>query len=216
MWRKLWRLTVRTTNWKRPNIQPPAPTNESRPGTKILLYCVFAISLRIATSSKQRFWKLTLKIILALLRMARHLTCFECFDSTCWFQPVRRGLKSGQDCDFQKANRMNSKFISDYGRRDASYISHFASKVQCNGQQFAGSEGNWHLNISQHAQVWKNGTFLVVADTEVRHRPQLGNNPILLAGSSGCWCTILVCIYVLKPLRVWYYPSIWYVSWNHQ
>ena len=61
MWRKLWRCiltgyAVRTTNWKRPNIQPPTPTNESRPGTQILLYFVFAISLRIATSSKQRFW----------------------------------------------------------------------------------------------------------------------------------------------------------------
>ena len=163
MWRKLWRCiltgyAVRTTNWKRPNIQPPTPTNESRPGTQILLYSVFAISLRIATSSKQRFWKLTLRNILAWLGMARHLTCFECFDSTCWFQPVRRGLKSGQDWGKQKANRTNSKFISDYGRRDTSYISHFASKVQCNGQQFAGSEGSWHLNISQHAQVWKNGT----------------------------------------------------------
>ena len=57
------------------------PTNESRPGTQILLYSVFAISLRIATSSKQRFWKLTLKNILAWLGMVRHLTCFECL----WF-----------------------------------------------------------------------------------------------------------------------------------
>ena len=118
----------------------------------------FAILWRIATSSKQRFWKLTLKNIPAWLGMARHLTCFECFDSTCWFLPVRRSLKSGQDWAKQKANRTNSKFISDYGRRDTSYISHFASKVQCNGQQFAGSEGSWHLNMFKNAQVWKNGT----------------------------------------------------------
>ena len=58
--------------------------------------------------------------------------------------------------------------------------------------------GIWtYLNMRKCGRM---AAIRIVKDTEVRHRPQLGNNPILLAGSSGRWCTILVCIYVLKPI----------------
>ncbi len=70
-----------------------------------------------------------------------------------------------------------------------------------------------YFNMHKRARM---AAIRLVADTELRHRPKLGNNPMLLAGSSCSWC---ICWSGLMPwnlwLRVWYCPSFWYVSWSH-
>ena len=82
---------------------------------------------------------------------------------------VRTGLgqTEGEQNEFQMYFGLRTK---------NGHISHFASKVQCNGQQFACSEGSRHFNTFQLAQVCRMVAIRLVANTELRDRPQLGNN----------------------------------------
>ena len=126
---------------------------------------------RIATSSKQRFWKLTLKIILALFGMA--LTCLLGLNVLISTSSQRSEVWTGLGQTEGEQNEFQMYFGLRTKKR---HISHFASKVQCNGQQFACSEWNRHFNIFQLAHVCRMAAIRLVADTELRDRPQLGNN----------------------------------------
>ena len=80
---------------------------------------------------------------------------------------------SGTGEDRKRTNGTHSKCLWDYGCRDTSYIPHFAGKSQCKGHQFACWGGSQHFN---HCKCAKTTTLRSFADTELRHRPQLGNN----------------------------------------
>ena len=118
---------------------------------------------------------------------------------------------SGTGEDRKRTNGTNSKCLWDYGCRNTSYIPHFAGKSQCKGHQFACWGGSQHFNQCNCA---KTTTLRSFADTELRHRPQLGSS-FTLYTLGRLWRLVLLLIIDVLRLGVWYHPSVWYVSWNH-
>ena len=130
---------------------PPMKVDLAR---RLFSTLLFAISLRIATSSKQRFWiteswlSKTSWLCLAWPGIWHALTCF---DSTCWFQPVRSGLKSGLGIE---ANRRRTERTPNLFRTtdDGTRLTYRTLQAKCSakGSSLLAPKGvgNWtYLNM---------------------------------------------------------------------